>query len=232
MATREEIWRRYDAMEARLSASLSERMLDLAGLRPGMRVLDLASGRGEPAIPAARRVGPSGSVLGVDVAADLLAMAAERAAREGVTNLELRVGDAAELAGVPDAGFDAALCRWGLMFMSSPVAALAAARRALVPGGPLVLAVWAEPERVSWFSLPRRALAKQRGLSPIEPTAPGPFRYADPERLRHDLEQAGFGVEHVEELEVHVVEAETAAELADWARAFGMAPLLAFGPAT
>ena len=67
--TPEEIWRRYDAVESRLTAPLSERMLDLAGIRPGMRVLDLATGRGEPALRAARRVAPDGFVVGVVVAA-------------------------------------------------------------------------------------------------------------------------------------------------------------------
>jgi SAM-dependent methyltransferase len=71
----EEVWKQYDRMEARLSARLSERMLGLAGVRAGMRVLDLATGRGEPAIPAAHRVGPGGSVLGVDVSAEMLAFA-------------------------------------------------------------------------------------------------------------------------------------------------------------
>ncbi|MDB4932802.1 MAG: 2-heptaprenyl,4-naphthoquinone methyltransferase [Myxococcaceae bacterium] len=80
--TADEVWRTYDAAEARLTAPLCTRMLDLARVGPGMRVLDLAAGRGEPAIAAAHRVGPVGSVLGVDLSADMLAMAAERAARE------------------------------------------------------------------------------------------------------------------------------------------------------
>src|SRR5690606_7134132 len=85
----EVIWQRYDAIETRLAAPLSERMLDLAGLRPGMRVLDLASGRGEPALPAARRVAPDGVVWGVESAAPLLEMARAKAEREGLRNLEL-----------------------------------------------------------------------------------------------------------------------------------------------
>ena len=70
-------------MEARLTAPLSERMLALAKLGPGMRVLDLATGRGEPAISAAHRVGPTGAVFGVDLSAAMLEIARERAAREG-----------------------------------------------------------------------------------------------------------------------------------------------------
>ncbi|MEO6572478.1 MAG: methyltransferase domain-containing protein [Polyangiaceae bacterium] len=224
--TPEEVWRTYDPTEMRLTAPLSERMVELAGLRPGMRVLDLATGRGEPAILAARRVGPSGAVLGVDVAPRMLEMARERAAREGVSNLELRVTNAESLDAVPTAHFDATLARWGLMYMDSPVAALAAARRAMVPKGVLVAALWAEPERVSYFTLPRRALEKYSTLPPIDFNAPGTFRYADPERIERDFSSAGFSIEHIEELEVAVMEAETGAELVAWTRAFGLTRLL------
>jgi SAM-dependent methyltransferase len=222
----EEIWRRYDATEARLSAPLSERMLDLAGIGPGARVLDLATGRGEPAIRAARRVSPGGRVVGVDVSEGMLRMARERADAEGVTNLELCATSAESLDGVPTASFDAALARWGLMYMSAPVAALSATRRALVRGGLFVAAVWVEPERVSYYTLPRRALERYRSVPSVDPEAPGPFHYADEERLKRDLATARLAVEHVEEMEVDVMEAETGAELVAWARAFGLARLV------
>jgi ubiquinone/menaquinone biosynthesis C-methylase UbiE len=222
----EEVWRTYDAMEARLTAPLSERMLDLAGVGPGMRVLDLATGRGEPAISAAHRVGPSGSVLGVDLSASMLALTSQRAAREGLTNLELRVMNAASLEGIPTTYFDSTLVHWGLMYMDSPVDALVGARRAMVPGGVLVAAVWAEPERVPYFTLPRRVLEKYRPLPPIDPASPGTFHYANPERLLRDLHRADFHIDHVEEFEVPVMEAQTASELVAWARAFGLTRLL------
>lgn len=226
LLTAEEIWRAYDDVERRLTAPVSERMLDLAELRPGMRVLDLATGRGEPAVRAAHRVGPTGAVLGVDLSEGLLQMARERAAREGLSNLDLRVMSAESLEGVPTAHFHATLARWGLMYMDSPLAALSAARRAMVPRGVLVAAVWAEPERVSYFTLPRRVLGRYVSLPPIDPEAPGTFRYADAGRLRQDFAAAGFTIEHVEEREVDVMEAETGAELVAWARAFGLARLL------
>jgi ubiquinone/menaquinone biosynthesis C-methylase UbiE len=225
----EEVWQAYDPIEARLTAPLSERMLKLARVGPGMRVLDLATGRGEPAIPAAHRVGPGGSVLGIDISASMLAMARQRADQEGVTNLDLRAMNAASLEGIPSAQFHSVLVRWGLMYMDSPVAALADARRAMVPEGVLVAAVLAEPERCSYFSLPRRVLAKYRPLPPpntVDPASPGPFRYADVERLRQDLERADLKIEHVEELVLPVMEAETAPEVIAWVRAFGLTRLL------
>jgi ubiquinone/menaquinone biosynthesis C-methylase UbiE len=224
------MWRRYDATEARLTAPLSARMADLAGRRPGMRVLDLATGRGEPAMVAARRVSPNGTVVGVDPSGDMLAMARERAAREGVSNLDLHVTSAESLE-VPAAHFDATLVRWGLMYMDAPVAALATAHRAMVPAGVLVAAVWVEPERVPYFSLPRRILAKYRALPGIDAEAPGTFRYADLRRLERDLGEAGFRVEHVEEMEVSVMEAHTGAEVVEWVRAFGLATLVDEMPA-
>jgi ubiquinone/menaquinone biosynthesis C-methylase UbiE len=221
--TGREAWRTYDEVEARLTASVSERMLDLAELRPGMRVLDLASGRGEPALRAARRVGPQGFVLGFDVSDAVLAIARERAHREAITNVELRVGDATCLDDLPDGGFDAATARWGLMFMQTPVAALASVRRVLRPGAPLVAAFWAEPERVPWSTLPRRVLARHRDVPPIDPDAPGVFRYADPSRIARDFLEAGFAVEHIEELDVPVIESATAAGIVAWVRDLGIA---------
>jgi ubiquinone/menaquinone biosynthesis C-methylase UbiE len=116
--------RRYDAIESRLTAPVSERMLDLVHLRSGMRVLDLASGCGEPALRAARRVGAQGSVLGLDLAEELLAHAREKALHQGLSNVELRVANAQSPEGLPGESFDAATARWGLMYMRSPTAAL------------------------------------------------------------------------------------------------------------
>jgi ubiquinone/menaquinone biosynthesis C-methylase UbiE len=140
---------KYDAIESRLTAPVSERMLDLANLRSGMRLLDLASGCGEPALRAARRVGSRGSVLGVDVAEGRLMFAREKAQRDAISNLELRVANAEAPDGLPSESFDAAIARWGLMYMRSPMMALANVRRVLQPGAPFVAAVWAEPERLA-----------------------------------------------------------------------------------
>jgi SAM-dependent methyltransferase len=222
----EDIWRRYDAMEARLTAPLSRRMLELGAVGPGMRVLDLATGRGEPAIAAAHRVGPKGFVLGVDASTSMLAMAHERASSEGLSNLALRAMDAAALDGIARSSFDVALARWGLMYFEAPFDALVGVGRALVPGGRLVAAVLVEPARVSYYDWPRRLLARYRPLPPIDASSPGPFFYAERDRLLRDLLRAGFRVEHVEELEVPVMEVATADELLAWVRAFGLARLV------
>lgn len=226
MLTPEEVWREYDETELRLTAPLSERMMDLARLGPGMRVLDLATGRGEPAVRVARRVAPGGMVVGVDVSKAMLRMARERADREGIANLELIGTDAETLLGVEATRFDATVVRWGLMYLDSPVAALKSARRAMVSAGILVAAVWAEPERVPYYTLPRFVLERYRALPPADPEAPGTFRYADLGRLQRDFAAAGFTIEHIEEIDVEVMEAATDAELVAWTRAFGLTQLL------
>jgi SAM-dependent methyltransferase len=219
----ESIWRRYDADEARLTAGLSQRMIELAQLESGMRVLDVATGRGEPAIAAAHRVGPSGSVVGIDSTPSMLAMAAERSAREGLTNLRLEVLRAEDLATLGAPPFDAALARWGLMYLDDPVRALSAVRQALKAGARFTLAVWVEPESASYFTLPRRALGPYRALP--EDTS-NTFRYADVAVLERDLLAAGFRIEHLEDRWVPVMEAATDADLIAWVRAFGLARLV------
>jgi len=230
--TAEHVWQQYDAMEVRLTARLSARMLALGDVQPGMRVLDVATGRGEPAIPAARAVGPSGIVVGVDLSPAMLAMARDRARREGIDDarLALHAVDAAAIADVTArASFDVALARWGLMYMSEPRAALAGVRRALVDGGLLVSAVWAEAERVSYWGVPRAILARVAGVpsATYADDSSGIYRYAPPDALPRDLRAEGFTVEHVEELALAVMEAKTVGDAIDWVRAFGMGRLLA-----
>ncbi len=222
----EEIWRRYDAIEARLTAPVSERMLDLANLQPGMHLLDLATGRGEPAIRAAHRVAPHGSVVGIEPSDTMLQMARQRADREGITNLDLRAASAELLAGIPHNHFHATTIRWGLMYMTQPVTALENAHRALLSTGVLVAALWAEPERVPYFTLPRHLLQRYKPLTPIDLEAPGTFRYATIDRIERDLTRAGFALDHIEEMDVPVFEAQSAEEMVAWVRAFGLTPLL------
>lgn len=192
-----------------------------------MRVLDLATGRGEPAIPAAHRVGPNGRVLGVDIAEPMLRMTRQRASREGLSNLELRKMNVELLPGVAKGFFQVTLARWCLMYLNEPVRALLAAREAMTDQGVLVAATWAEPKQVSYYSLPRLALEKFSQIPPIIQDAPDEFYYADPDRLAADLDKAGFKIQHREDIYVDVMEAESNAELITWAYDFGMSRLLA-----
>jgi SAM-dependent methyltransferase len=221
-----QIWRRYDAMELQLSAPLTARMLELAHLQVGMQVLDLASGRGEPAIAAARRVGPQGRVCGVDIDGELLTMAQARAQAEGLHNLDWRLTTAESLDGVPRGHFDRCLIRWGLMYFVDPVSALRTARRALKASGRLVAALWAEPERVDYHQLPRSVLERLAPLPAIDFEQPGTFRYADPVWITRDFRAAGWRIEQIDEICVDVVGASDAGDVIAWVRDIGLARLL------
>jgi len=221
-----DIWRRYDSVEQRLAAPLTERMLCLAKLQPGMQVLDLATGRGEPAIPVAKKVLPGGTVLGVDKDKSMLKIAREKAKCEGLTNLELVASNIETLDGIPTGVFDVALARWGLMYCKHPLQALHAARKAIVPDGLLVAALWTDPERASFFELPRVALSNIQETAPTNHNVPGTFYYADLERYIEDLDEAGFKLKYSETMNVDVIEVGSDKELVDWAQAFGMSKLL------
>lgn len=215
-----EAFRHFDALEARLTAAVSERLLDLAALRPGHRVLDLGAGSGEPALRAAGRVGPVGRVLAVDPSAAMLDLLRERALHAGIPNIDCLTAEA-EHAELSTAAFDATIARWSLMYMAAPERALANAHRALRPGAPLVAAFWAEPERVEFATLARRELAHFVPIGLPRVGEPGVCRFGDEGALRGALEAAGFAVELVEEHQVPVVEAADGAGIVDWVLAFG-----------
>ena len=208
---------RFDAIESRLTAHVSERMLELAGLRAGMSVLDLASGMGEPALRAAQWVGASGRVVGIDVSAAALEIARAKARAAGLANVDFQTLDAADFSSEGEP-FDIVTARWGLMSMSAPVRALAAARRALATDGRIVAALWAERERIPWWDVPHRVTARHAALPDVDPEAPGALRYATLDRIERDFAAAGLTIEHVEELEVPVIEAGTSVGLVAWVR--------------
>jgi ubiquinone/menaquinone biosynthesis C-methylase UbiE len=110
-------------------------------LAPGQAVLDLCCGAGASAIPAARAVGPSGRVLGIDVAAPMLELARSRAAREGLAHIEFRQGDATSTE-LPDGGFDAVICVFGVFFVPDMTAFTTRMWRLLRPGGVLAVTTW------------------------------------------------------------------------------------------
>lgn len=201
-------------------------MLELADLTRGMRILDLATGRGEPAVPAAQRVGPTGSVVGVDVSETMLEMAQQRALKEGIHNLTLLVDDATHLAKLPRAEFDVVLCRWGLMYFPDPLQALRAARRCCAPTGRLVVALWAEPERVDYVHVPRSLLKQVATLPEIQPDQPGTFRFADRHIIERDLAESGWTIKTMDEIYTPVMQATTPEELVHWCECFGMNRLL------
>src|SRR4051812_18527227 len=187
-----------DFVDAR-SESLTARMLELGQLAPGHRVLELACGPGGAGLAAASLVAPGGEVVLSDVAPEMVEIAAHRAA--GVAGVEARVRDL-EAIDEPDASFDVALCREGLMLVSDPARAAGEIRRVLRPGGRAVVAVWAARERNPWLSLIVQAMSAELGQPAMPEGMPHPFSLGDPDRLRAVLERGGLQDVTVEEHEV------------------------------
>jgi len=184
-------WRKQWAAFARGAQPLSDRMMALAHIAPGQRILDVATGIGEPAMTAARLVGPGGAVVAIDQAPQMLAMARERMQEAGIHNVEFVEGDA-EAVPLPRDAFDAVVSRWGIIFFHDPVGALARFRSSLVPGGWLAAAIWGPPERVPIISLPFSVLSRKAGPPPSLPGGPNPFALSDPTRLEQVLRDAGL----------------------------------------
>jgi SAM-dependent methyltransferase len=170
---------------------VAQHLVELAEVKEGDRVLDVATGIGEPAVTAARRVGARGHVIATDIAPGMLEIGRERAAELGLSNIEFREADAEDLD-LPDQEFDAALSRFGLMFFPDLGEALQRIRRSLVPGGRFAAAVWGAAERTPFLSLAFVAVARELRLPPPGPGVPGPFSLADRERLEDSLREAGF----------------------------------------
>lgn len=127
-------------------------LLEMARLRPGEHVLDVACGTGLVTLPAAEAVGPRGHVTGTDISDVMVATSARRAVQKGLKNTSFRRMDAEELR-FPDGSFDAVLCALGLMYVPEPVTALREQFRVLRPGGRAAAAVWGARDRCGWAEI-------------------------------------------------------------------------------
>ena len=142
----------YDSLWQAQLAAAHTALLALASPAAGERVLDIACGTGLVSFAAARAVGPSGHVLGVDLSERMIDAAEHRPTQPGLSNCSFSRMDAERLA-LPDASFDVVLCALGLMYMPDPEQALREMRRVLRPGGRLALAVWGEPANCGWSAV-------------------------------------------------------------------------------
>lgn len=170
---------------------LSDRMVALAGIGPGNRVLDVATGLGEPAATAARAVAPDGHVDGVDLSPGMLDFAQRRADRLGLTNLSFREADANALE-ASEQPYDAILCRWGLMFMQDLKATLQSLRLLLRAEGRIAAAIWGPPEAAPALSMGNRIVLSALGLPPPNEGAGTPFALSDVEAAQSAFDEAHF----------------------------------------
>lgn len=212
-------WRKHDERFRRMSEVVTQKMLALAGVKAGSHVLDIASGSGEPALPAAEIAGPDGFVLLTDQAEEMLTVAREKARERHLTNVDFQLADAESLD-LEANTFDAALCRWGLMFMPDPGRCLMNAHTALKPSGRIAIAVWGPPAANPSIAGPMRIVMKLAGVEPPPPDSPGAFAFQDRGRLQSVLSHAGFREVVVEEVPVVMAKFDSGREYWAFQREF------------
>lgn len=192
-------WKKWAPHLDRAAQRVRERLVELAGIEPGDRVLDVAAGYGEPALTAARRVGPEGRVVATDISPEMLAYGRERAADAGLENIEFVEADASSLD-FPAQSFDAALSAYGIIFDPEGEATAARVRGFLKPGARMAISSWGPPDRVPMLGVPVRTVMELFQISPPPPGTPGPLSRPTPEAIGGLLEGGGFSdVEVVEE---------------------------------
>ena len=178
-----------ERMDANLGA-IGEAVIAFAAPTPGMAILDVGCGTGATTMALARIAGPSGKLTGVDVSLPMLGLARQRAKEAGLA-ISFLEEDASAKRFAPE--HDLIFSRFGVMFFDDPAAAFANLKTALRPGGRLAFVCWRTPPENPWASAP---LVAARPLlpetPPPDPLAPGPFAFADPERVKAILAKAGF----------------------------------------
>jgi ubiquinone/menaquinone biosynthesis C-methylase UbiE len=187
-------WQAWWETIKRGGQKVSDKIVQLAEIKSGDRVLDIATGIGEPAVTAARKVMPNGRVVATDISPQMLAIARTRAKSLGLDGImEFRESDGEKLDWLDSrAKFDAIISRWGLMFFPNLPAALVRIRQMLVTNGRLSVAVWSTPSKVPLIDLAFASVLKQINAAAPPPGTPGPFALADIETLKQLFSQAGF----------------------------------------
>jgi len=209
-------WHDWQELILGSTAGVSRRLVELAGIESGDRVLDVAAGSGEPSLTAAKLVGAAGQVVATDISSEMLGYARERAAAAGIENIEFVEAEASSLD-FPPYSFDAALSRWGIIFEPEAEAAAARIRGFLKPGARMAIASWGPPERMPMLAIPMRTVMTRLNVPPPPPGTPGPLSRPTREAIAGLLEGGGFSDVEVEEIEVEL-EWDSAEEFARFTR--------------
>jgi SAM-dependent methyltransferase len=194
-------WLKWVEQTEAATQVVSDRIVEMAGVEPGARVLDIACGMGQPSLSAARKAGDGGSVVGTDISAEMISIARRRAADLGLDNVEFVESPAVELD-YAEGSFDAAVSRWGIIFEPDGEGVASRVRGFLKPGGRFAISAWSEPERVPMLSIPMRTVMERLDVTPPPPGTPGPLSRPTPEAIRGLLEGGGFSDIEVEEVEI------------------------------
>lgn len=185
-------WNEHTSQVHQWLNAATQLMLDLADIKPGSHVLDVAAGAGDQTLDAARRAGAAGSVLATDISESILEFARQNAQKAGLNNIDTMVADAENLD-LPADRFDAAICRLGLMFCPNPASALQEMQRVLKPGSRACVMVFSQPERNPCVGILLQTAFKYVGLTPPSPYQPGGlFSLGKPGHLDELFVSAGF----------------------------------------
>jgi SAM-dependent methyltransferase len=194
-------WKKWSELIDSRAASVSQRLVELAGVEPGSRVLDVACGYGEPSLTAARAAGADGRVVATDISAEMMAFGRERAENAGLDNIEF-VEAAANTLDFPAGSFDAAVSRWGIIFDPDGEGVAGRVRGFLKPGARMAISSWGPPDRVPFLGIPVMVALRETGGDPPPPGTPGPLSRPTPEAIGGLLEGGGFADVQVEEVDV------------------------------
>jgi SAM-dependent methyltransferase len=196
-------WEKWSERIDQGTGEVSERLVELAGVEPGSRVLDVAAGYGEPSLTAARQAGPDGQVAATDISAEMLAFGRRRAERAGVENIEFVESDAISLD-FPEQSFDAAMSRWGIIFDPDGEGAAAHVRGLLKPGARFAISSWGKPQEVPMLGIPVMTAMERLNIPPPPPGTPGPLSRPTPEAISALLEGGGFSDVEVEQTDIEL----------------------------
>jgi len=183
-------WRKWQAPLSAFTRGATEALLEAAQLRPGMHVLDLASGVGDPALSIAEAVGPSGHVVASDLGPGMIGLAEELARARGLRNIEFRVANV-ELLPFADESFDVVTCRFGVMFFPDQLRAFRECLRVLKRGGRVAFVAWGRRDQ-PFLGTTVGILSKYVEVPPPDPDAPHAFMFGERGLLKSRLEAAGF----------------------------------------
>ena len=193
-------WGAQRAVFQAAAEPVSQWLVERVDPQPGLRMLELAAGPGDTGLRAAELLHPMGTMILSDVSEGMIDVARARAAELQITNVEFKVMDA-EWIDLPTADVDGVLCRWGYMLLADPGAALRETRRVLKPGGTVALAAWTGPEDNAWSSVPNQELVRMGAAEPPAPDAPGQFAWRDPATISEALEEAGFVLAEIDQVD-------------------------------